>query len=111
MDDACDEGGEFLLAVYKVGFVERGNCRLEDVVAEIVTNRRRIFEARKESAQDADNGYHGSRVADADSGVAEKEDGLEDRGRGEDEVAHWRAVGVPTALIVLSGEFYSNVSF
>lgn len=106
MNDACDERREVLLTVYEVGFVEGRYGGFEYVVAEVgVDWGRGVFETWEESAEDADDGYDRAGVANADGGVAEEEDGFEDGGSREDEVAHGRAVGVASGVFVLAGEF------
>lgn len=104
MNDTRDEGSEVLLAVYEVRFVEGDDCVFEDVVAEVVADGGGGFEAGEEHAQDADGGVDGAGVADADAGCAEEEDGLEDRGRGEDEVADRGAFFA--RVFVEAGEFW-----
>lgn len=93
------------MAVDEIGFVQRGYCGLENVVAEVVADGGFLLEAREDTAQNADYGYDGACVTDADGGVAEEEDGFEDRGRREDEVAHWLAVEFATVVLVLTCEF------
>jgi hypothetical protein len=105
VDDARDKGREFFLAVDKVGFVEGRDCGFENVVAEVVADGGLLLEAGKESAHDADDHDDRSGIAHADSCVAEDEDGFEDGGIAEDEVAHGRAVGIAAGFCVYAGEF------
>lgn len=106
MYDPRDEGGEVFLAVDEIGLVEGDDGVLEDLVADVVVDGGGGFEAREEHAEDADGGVHAARVADADARVAEEEDGLEDGGRGEDEVADWGAVFAH--FVVEAGEFWEG---
>jgi len=95
MDDAGDEGREVFLTVDKVGLVERGDGAHEDVVAEVVPDGALFFEAWEQCAKDAHVHDDGARVADADCVIAKEQDGFENGGMREDEVAHRWSVGVP----------------
>ena len=99
VDDACNQTCQLFLAVDEVGFVERGDCGFEDVIAEVVADGGLFFEAREQCAEDADDGYHGAGVADTDCGVAEHEDWLEDGGGREEEVAHWGSAVVTLSMV------------
>lgn len=108
MNDGCDEGGEFLLAVDEVGIMQGCDCGFEDVGAEVGADGGGVFEAGEEGAEDADDGDDGAGVADGDCGGAEEEDGFEDGGVGEDEVAHWGAGGGAAGFGVGAGEFWEG---
>lgn len=89
--------------------MQRCDARFENVVAEVVANWGGVFEAGEKRAEDAHDHDDGARVADADGGGAEEEDGFEDGGGREDEVAHGRAGGVAAGFGVCAGEFWWDV--